>query len=245
MIPVGSEREETNAAAFFRRLKKGVENGLSKPLPGILKMSKHTSEEVAPSPRIDVKLLIPTPVSSGSKIPSNDDRKISSYKLNQFEKILSADVTNLTNLRKLSWNGVPSTLRPVVWQLLLGYLPVKKDRREEILKRKRREYLDSLPLYLVTNEADRTTQEGELLRQILVDLPRTCPDIPFFHQIPIRKALERMLYIWAIRHPASGYVQGMNDLISPLLPVCLQAYVEEPYKFDVATLSVEILVSNI
>ncbi|MCL4419477.1 hypothetical protein M1146_05250, partial [Patescibacteria group bacterium] len=73
----------------------------------------------------------------------------------------------------------------MVWQLLLGYLPVKKDRREEILKRKRREYLDSLPLYLVTNEADRTTQEGELLRQILVDLPRTCPDIPFFHQIPI------------------------------------------------------------
>lgn len=33
--------------------------------------------------------------------------------------------------------------------------------------------------------------------------------------------MERVLYVWAIRHPASGYVQGMNDLITPLILVFL------------------------
>ena len=38
--------------------------------------------------------------------------------------------------------------------------------------------------------------------------------------------MERILYIWAIRHPASGYVQGINDLVTPFLMVFLQDYVE-------------------
>ena len=29
----------------------------------------------------------------------------------------------------------------------------------------------------------------------------------------MQRALERILYIWALRHPASGYVQGINDLV--------------------------------
>jgi hypothetical protein len=36
--------------------------------------------------------------------------------------------------------------------------------------------------------------------------------------------MERILYIWAMRHPASGYVQGINDLIIPFLYVFLQEY---------------------
>lgn len=30
---------------------------------------------------------------------------------------------------------------------------------------------------------------------------------------------ERILFIWAIRHPASGYVQGINDLVTPFFVV--------------------------
>lgn len=37
--------------------------------------------------------------------------------------------------------------------------------------------------------------------------------------------MERILYIWAIRHPASGYVQGINDLLTPLYVVFLSAHV--------------------
>lgn len=39
------------------------------------------------------------------------------------------------------------------------------------------------------------------------------------------QSLERILYVWAIRHPASGYVQGINDLVTPFFEVFLSAYI--------------------
>ena len=37
--------------------------------------------------------------------------------------------------------------------------------------------------------------------------------------------LTRVLYIWALHHPASGYVQGINDLLTPFIVVFLSEYV--------------------
>ena len=71
-------------------------------------------------------------------------------------------------------------------------------------------------------------QEQEILRQILVDLPRTQPEMPLFHQEETQRCMERVLYVWAIRHPASGYVQGMNDLITPLILVFLAERLMHP-----------------
>ena len=36
---------------------------------------------------------------------------------------------DLDMLRELAWSGTPSDLRPLCWQLLLGYLPPNRDRR--------------------------------------------------------------------------------------------------------------------
>lgn len=33
------------------------------------------------------------------------------------------------------------------------------------------------------------------------------------------------MYVWAIRHPASGYVQGINDLVTPFYQVFLSSYI--------------------
>lgn len=52
-------------------------------------------------------------------------------------------------------------------------------------------------------------------------MPRTNPNVPLFQQQMMQDMLERILYIWAIRHPASGYVQGINDLATPFLVVFL------------------------
>lgn len=93
----------------------------------------------------------------------------------------------------------------------------------------------------MSDEADRTTQDGEILRQIRVDMPRTCPNTPFFHQRPIRAAMERILYIWSIRHPASGYVQGMNDLVTPLFLVSIQPFVTDALHCDVGALDPSVL----
>jgi len=41
------------------------------------------------------------------------------------------------------------------------------------------------------------------------------------------QVFERILYIWAIRHPASGYVQGINDLVTPFFVVFLSEYLAD------------------
>ena len=49
-----------------------------------------------------------------------------------------------------------------------------------------------------------------------------CPLIALFQQTVVQEMFERILFIWAIRHPASGYVQGMNDLVTPFFVVFLE-----------------------
>ena len=44
--------------------------------------------------------------------------------------------------------------------------------------------------------------------------------------------MERVLFIWAMRHPASGYVQGMNDLVTPFLHVFLSEHLRAGEKFE-------------
>jgi hypothetical protein len=48
------------------------------------------------------------------------------------------------------------------------------------------------------------------------------PLIALFQQTTVQEMFERILFIWAIRHPASGYVQGINDLVTPFYVVFLQ-----------------------
>ncbi|KAL0432912.1 UNVERIFIED_CONTAM: GTPase-activating protein gyp1 [Sesamum latifolium] len=153
-------------------------------------------------------------------------RATDSARLMKFTKELSGSSVFLEKLRELAWSGVPSHLRPTIWRLLLGYAPSNSDRREGVLKRKRLEYLDCVAQYYDIPDSERTDEEINMLRQIAVDCPRTVPDVSFFQQAEVQKSLERILYIWAIRHPASGYVQGINDLATPFLVVFLSEYLE-------------------
>ncbi|KAJ7548303.1 hypothetical protein O6H91_07G006400 [Diphasiastrum complanatum] len=151
-------------------------------------------------------------------------RATDSARVARFRKELAASTVDLDALRELAWSGVPPDMRPTVWRLLLGYAPPNSDRREMLLALKRQEYLDDLAQYFDISDADRTEEEIHTLRQISVDVPRTVPDVTFFHQTSIQASLERILYIWAIRHPASGYVQGINDLATPFLIVFLSEH---------------------
>ena len=45
--------------------------------------------------------------------------------------------------------------------------------------------------------------------------------------IVICQIFERILYIWALKHPASGYVQGINDLVTPFFVVFLSQHIGE------------------
>lgn len=153
-------------------------------------------------------------------------RATDSARLMKFTKALSGPTVILDKLRELAWSGVPPYLRPTVWRLLLGYAPTNSDRREGVLRRKRLEYLDCVAQYYDIPDIQRTDEEITMLRQISVDCPRTVPDVTFFQQAEVQKSLERILYTWAIRHPASGYVQGINDLATPFLVVFLSEFLE-------------------
>ncbi len=56
---------------------------------------------------------------------------------------------------------------------------------------------------------------------------RTIPEVKLFSNAKIQNMLIRILFIWTLRHPASGYVQGINDLAAPFILVFLAEYVYE------------------
>lgn len=132
---------------------------------------------------------------------------------------------SLAELRKLAWNGIPGRHRALAWKLLLGYVPTNRQRRDATLARKRSEYKNTVAAqHFHDNDHVRTPQDQETLRQVLVDVPRTAPDVPLFRHDRIKRLLTRLLYSWAMRHPASSYVQGINDLATPLVVVFLGSY---------------------
>ncbi|XVF84337.1 hypothetical protein PTKIN_Ptkin17bG0028900 [Pterospermum kingtungense] len=153
-------------------------------------------------------------------------RATDSARVTKFTRELSGQIVILDRLRELAWNGVPPYMRPNIWRLLLGYAPPNSDRREGVLRRKRLEYLDCIAQFYDIPDTEKSDDEINMLRQIAVDCPRTVPDVAFFQQEQVQKSLERILFTWAIRHPASGYVQGINDLVTPFLVVFLSEYLE-------------------
>ncbi|KAL4746789.1 hypothetical protein BDW72DRAFT_184199 [Aspergillus terricola var. indicus] len=161
-------------------------------------------------------------------------------RINKFKRLLQASTVPLSELRNLAWSGVPDEVRAMTWQLLLGYLPTNSERRIATLERKRKEYLDGVRQAFerssaaATRENNRSTDTGRgrgldeaIWHQISIDVPRTSPHIQLYSYEATQRSLERILYVWAIRHPASGYVQGINDLVTPLFQVFLGVYVTD------------------
>lgn len=153
------------------------------------------------------------------RLTHDPEKERESGRLERFEDVLHGSRgANVTELRKLSWSGIPPKLRADTWRTLNGYLPANCDRREETLARKREEYWNFVKQYYHTRHDDLHT---DTFRQIHIDIPRMAPLISLLQQPSVQEMFERILFIWAIRHPASGYVQGINDLVIPFFVVFL------------------------
>ncbi|KAM7115421.1 TBC1 domain family member 22A isoform 1-T1 [Molossus nigricans] len=144
-------------------------------------------------------------------------------RLDKFKQLLAGPNTDLEELRKLSWSGIPKPVRPITWKLLSGYLPANVDRRPATLQRKQKEYFAFVESYYDSRN-DEVHQDT--YRQIHIDIPRMSPEALTL-QPRVTEIFERILFIWAIRHPASGYVQGINDLVTPFFVVFLCEHTEE------------------
>ncbi|GIJ98969.1 GTPase-activating protein [Aspergillus viridinutans] len=160
-------------------------------------------------------------------------------RINKFKRLLQTSTVSLSELRNLAWSGIPAEVRAMTWQILLGYLPTNSERRVSTLERKRKEYLDGVrqafersttpaPGNPPASSAGRGRALDEAIwHQISIDVPRTSPHIQLYGYEATQRSLERILYVWAIRHPASGYVQGINDLVTPFWQVFLGMYMTD------------------
>jgi TBC1 domain family member 2 len=154
-------------------------------------------------------------------------------RINKFKKILQATTIPLTELRAAAWGGVPEEVRAMTWQLLLSYLPTSSERRVATVERKRKEYLDGVRQAFERGGAGQKPSgrsrgiDEAIWHQISIDVPRTNPHIELYGYEATQRSLERILYLWAIRHPASGYVQGINDLVTPFWQVFLGSYITD------------------
>ena len=189
----------------------------------------------------------PLPSDASAKQVEIHNTRIS--RINKFKRVLQASTVSLPELRSTAWSGVPDEVRAMTWQLLLGYLPAQSERRVVTLERKRKEYLDGVRqafgegsaanrngtgagLAGLASNPPITTGRGRgldeaLWHQIVIDVPRTNPHLPLYQYEATQRSLERILYVWALRHPASGYVQGINDLATPFWQVFLAVYITD------------------
>jgi hypothetical protein len=136
-------------------------------------------------------------------------------------------------LRDACWGGIPARYRVAAWQMLLGYLPLQRDRQAVALARRKEDYRAEEAQRRGGVYSGRNEAEQALLRQVLVDVPRTCPELPVFHCDWMQRSLERVLSTFATRHPAMSYVQGLNDLATPLYAVFLTPWLEPFFARDV------------
>ncbi|KAI9450533.1 RabGAP/TBC [Russula earlei] len=146
--------------------------------------------------------------------PTEKLRREQSFKANRRHKFLEClSREDVDMVAKVAWSGIPEEFRPIAWPLLLGHLPLPMGLRSSTLERRRGEYQSLVDL------------TSQIWHQIEIDVPRTRPGVQLWMHASTQRSLERILYVWAMRHPASGYVQGINDLATPFFEVFLSAYV--------------------
>lgn len=161
-------------------------------------------------------------------------------KMKKFENLLESSTLNIECLRQLSWSGIPVKIRAETWRLLTGYTTITPNKRNEILATKRISYKNLVrQCYFI--EKDEINQK--IYKQIKIDIPRMNPAILIFQQNVVQDIFERILYLWAVRNPTTGYVQGINDLVTPFFVVFLLENIQnenEVENIDVGSVPQEI-----
>lgn len=195
-------------------------------------------KEILRDPANSLHLINHKAISSSASQKEKDAHEAHINKINKFKRLLQATNVAMPNLKSAAWSGIPGEVRAMTWQLLLGYLPTSSERRVATLERKRKEYLDAVRQSFDRGNAGldgkSTSTRGRargldeaVWHQISIDVPRTNPHLELYSYEATQRSLERILYVWAIRHPASGYVQGINDLVTPFWQVFLGAYITD------------------
>ena len=202
---------------------------MSRPIPAAPKptfFSRFRNRDVRKTP---IRTSTPPPEiinrnANEQKNPPQSYTTQSERRVNQIQAILEQPIIDLESIRAMSWAGIPDQYRARVWRLFLDYEPVNVSLTEQTLRHKRNDYFDCLERVYSGHQKNLWTnaQKGTI-QQIQKDLPRT--KVPLLRNERVRNMFERVLFVYSVRHPASGYVQGMNDVLRPFFYVFLLPHV--------------------
>uniref|UniRef100_A0A8C2CH80 TBC1 domain family, member 22a n=1 Tax=Cyprinus carpio TaxID=7962 RepID=A0A8C2CH80_CYPCA len=192
-------------------------------------------------------LNIEVVMETANKVIENHS-KLQERRQQQMDKMSDSETFPISDNRMVkSHSEAPVEVSHLAWckHLLLylpvslqGYLPANAERRASTLQRKRQEYFGFIEQYY---DSRNDEHHQDTYRQIHIDIPRMSPE-SLVLQPKVTEIFERILFIWAIRHPASGYVQGINDLVTPFFVVYVFEYIEEEVEnFNVSSLQEEVL----
>ena len=162
--------------------------------------------------------------------------------LQRYIEVLAQPFIDKKQLTTLTKNGISKQIRGKVWKILTGYIPCDNSRQDEVIENKRNEYKQLIKRLI---NCGLSINEEKHETQIQKDLTRLTRDIPFVFHEKIQQLMKRLLLIYAIRHPASGYVQGMSDMIVPFLVVYIDEYSFNSYDMNVIDLFNDEELSNI
>ena len=93
-----------------------------------------------------------------------------SDKLQVFLDVLKEPVIDLKKLKDISRSGVPTKLRGLVWQILIGVLPLQTERHVDIQENLFQNY------QRLTSRVDQFSEKKKLLSLIALDVRRTNPE---------------------------------------------------------------------
>jgi len=225
-----AEQEEDVLPARLSSDNRDAQDALASPGTEAGDAAGHPHVEASPKVRT-VSAMFNSPLSQLSPHKVQDER------LEKFLRLINSSNLELDTLRELSWSGIPHEVRPTAWRLLSGYLPANVDRRPAVLERRRADYRG----FVEQHYTHAGKSDPEMIHQIQVDLIRMAP-VSLFSQPSVQKLFERVLYTYHVRHPGSGYVQGMNDLLLPFFAVFLSPYTGvELESCDVSSIVADVL----
>ncbi|ELP93417.1 hypothetical protein EIN_058720 [Entamoeba invadens IP1] len=157
--------------------------------------------------------------STSSKEEDSVDKDL--QKLQKYIDALSKPFVDKLQLAKLAKDGVDKIVRGQVWKLLIGYIPCERQKQFETQRSKRQDYISMATRLMATG---LTVNEEKSEIQIMKDIKRMTREVPLLHNDRIQKLMLRLLLVYSIKHPASGYVQGFDSMASVFLVVYLTDY---------------------
>lgn len=150
--------------------------------------------------------------------------------LKQWGEFISEDgrISDVDRVKEVIFRGgIEHTLRQEVWKYLLGYLKWDdtKEQRAWHLRQRNAEYFKMKMQWLSMSDKQESNHLGYQARkcQIEKDVKRTDRTIEYFagDNNPNVNRLQDILMTYVMYNYDLGYVQGMSDLLAPILCVML------------------------